>query len=120
MANDALGPSICVDHPYEITVQLEDRRNPCGDEAGDTCCRTRPGPCRASSPVVSALGLARFRSPAHLLLPCGSPALAILLQVLALLFLQGRSPRFKRGQELIGTPVTPQNLGRRERLLSKH
>ena len=94
MAHDALGPSICVDHPYEITVQLEDRRNPCGDEAGDTCCRTWPGPCRASSPVVSALGLDRFRSPAHLLLPCGSPALAILLQFLALLFLQGRSPLF--------------------------
>ena len=94
MAHDVLWPCTCVDHPYEITVQLEDRRNPWGDEAGDTGCRTWPGPCRASSPVVSALGLARFRSPAHLLLSCGSPALVILLQVLALLFLQGRSPLF--------------------------
>ena len=55
MAHDALGPSICVDHPYEITVQLEDRRNPCGDEAGDTCCRSRPGPLQETSPFPSAM-----------------------------------------------------------------
>ena len=35
MAHDAHGPSICVDHPYEFIVQLEDRRHPYGDVAGD-------------------------------------------------------------------------------------
>ena len=94
MAHDVLWPSIRGVHSYEITVQLEDRRNPDGSEAGDTCCRTWPGTCRASSSVVSALGLARFRISAHLRLPRGSQALAPVLQVLALLFLQGRSPLF--------------------------
>ena len=61
MAHDVLWPCTCVDHPYEITVQLEDRRNLCRDEGGDTCCRSWPGPCRASSSVVPALGLARFK-----------------------------------------------------------
>ena len=94
MTHDVLWPSIRGVHSYEITVQLEDRRNPDGSEAGDTCCRTWPGTCRTSSSVVSALGLARFRISALLRLPRGSPALASVLQVLALLFLQGRSPLF--------------------------
>ena len=61
MAHDVLWPSIRGVHSYEITTQLEDRRNPDVSEAGVTCCRTWPGACRTSSSVVSALGLARFR-----------------------------------------------------------
>ena len=94
MAHDVLWLSMCIDHPDEIAVHMEDGWNPDGSEAGNTGSRTWPCSCGASSPVVSASGLARFRISAHLLLPCGSPALAILLQVLALLFSQGRSPLF--------------------------
>ena len=94
MAHDVLWLSMCIDHPDEIAVHMEDGRNPDGSEAGNTGSCTWPCSCGASSPVVSALGLARFRISAHHLLPCGSPALAILLQVLALLFSQGRSPLF--------------------------
>ena len=94
MAHDVLWLSMCIDHPDEIAVHMEDGRNPDGSEAGVTCCRTWPGACRTSSSVVSALGLARFRISAHLRLPRGRPQLAPVLQVLALLFLQGRSPLF--------------------------
>ena len=94
MAHDVLWLSVCIDHPDEIAVHMEDGRNPDGSEAGNTGSRTWPCSCGASSPVVSALGLARFRISALLRLPRGSPALASVLQVLALLFLQGRSPLF--------------------------
>ena len=70
MAHDVLWLSMCIDHPDEIAVHVEDGRNPDGSEAGNTGSRTWACSCRASSPVVSALGLARFRSPAHLLLAC--------------------------------------------------
>ena len=60
----------CVPHLLAISptylpseVFLQDSRNPDGSEAGDICCRTWPGPFRASSTVVPALGLARFRIP---------------------------------------------------------
>ena len=60
MAHDALGPIICVDHPYENTIQLEDRRNPDGSEAGNAGSRTWPCSCGASPSLVSPLGLASF------------------------------------------------------------
>ena len=84
MAHDVLWPCTCVDHPYDITVQLEDRRNPDGREAGDTCFRAWLGACRASPSLVSSLGLARFWSPASLSTPPWRPELASLLEVVAL------------------------------------
>ena len=65
MAHDVLWLSMCIDHPDEIAVQLENGRNPDGSEAGNSGSRTWPCSCGASSPVVSALGLARFRISAQ-------------------------------------------------------
>ena len=65
MAHDVLWLSMCIDHPDEIAVHMEDGRNPDGSEAGNTGSRTWPCSCGASSPVVSALGLARFRISAQ-------------------------------------------------------
>ena len=60
MAHDVLLLSMCVDHPDEIAVHMEDGRNPDRSEAGNTGSRTWPCSRGASSPVVSALGLASF------------------------------------------------------------
>ena len=60
MADDVLWLSICIDHPDEIAVHMEDGRNPDGSEAGNTGSRTWPCSCRASSSLVSPLGLASF------------------------------------------------------------
>ena len=65
MAHDVLWLSMCIDHPDEIVVHMEDGRNPDGSEAGNTGSRTWPCSCGASSPVASALGLARFRISAQ-------------------------------------------------------
>ena len=65
MAHDVPRLSMCIDHPDEIAVHVEDGRNPDGSEAGNTGSRTWACSCRASSPVVSALGLARFRISAQ-------------------------------------------------------
>ena len=65
MAHDVLWLSMCIDHPDEIAVHMEDGRNPDGSEAGNTGSRTWPCSCWTSSPVVSALGLARFRISAQ-------------------------------------------------------
>lgn len=65
MAHDVLWLSMCIDHPDEIAVHMEDGRNPDGSEAGNTGSRTWPCSCGASSSVVSALGLARFRISAQ-------------------------------------------------------
>ena len=65
IAHDVLWPSPSSDHPFESTVQLEDRRNPYRRKAGDTCSSTWPSPCRASSSLVPALGLIRLRNPAE-------------------------------------------------------
>ena len=65
MAHDVLWLSMCIDHPDEIAVHMEDGRNPDGSEAGNTGSRTWPCSCGASSPVVCALGLARFRISAQ-------------------------------------------------------
>ena len=94
MAHDALWLSIRSVHPDEITVHMEEGSNPDGSEVGNTASRTWNGLCRASPSVVSALLLTRFRRPAQVLLPHGIPALALLVQILGLLFLQGRSLRF--------------------------
>ena len=69
MAHDVLWLSIRSDHPDEIAVHMEDGRNPDGSEAGNTGSRTWPCSCRASPSLVSPLGLARLRSPAHFLVP---------------------------------------------------
>ena len=84
MAHDVLWLSMCIDHPDEIAVHMEDGRNPDRSEAGNTGSRTWPCSCRATTSLVSPLGLARLRSPAHLLLPRRRPQLALLLQVLDL------------------------------------
>ena len=60
MAHDVLWLSMCIDHPDEIAVHMEDGRNPDGSEAGNTGSRTWPCSCRASSRLVSPLGLASF------------------------------------------------------------
>ena len=65
MADDVLWLSMCIDHPDEIAVHMEDGRNPDGSEAGNTGSRTWPCSCGVSSSVVSALGLARFRISAQ-------------------------------------------------------
>jgi len=59
MAHDVLWRSMCIDHPDEIAVYMEDGRNPGGSEAGNTGSRTWPCSCGASSPVVSASVTAR-------------------------------------------------------------
>ena len=63
MADDVLWLSMCIDHPDEIAVHMEDGRNPDGSEAGNTGSRAWPCSCRASSSLVSPLGLAREPSP---------------------------------------------------------
>ena len=68
MAHDVLWLSMCIDHPDEIAVHMEDGWNPDGSEAGNTGSRTWPCSCWASSPVVSASGLARFRISAQFFL----------------------------------------------------
>ena len=65
MAHDVPRLSMCIDHPDETAVHVEDGRNPDGSKAGNTGSRTWACSCRASSPVVSALGLARFRISAQ-------------------------------------------------------
>ena len=60
MADDVLWLSICIDHPDEIAVHMEDGRNPDGSEAGNTGSGTWPCSCRASSSLVSPLGLVSF------------------------------------------------------------
>ena len=65
MAHDVLLLRMCIDHPDEIAIHMEDGRNPDGSEAGNTGSRTWPCSCGASSAVVSALGLARFRVSAQ-------------------------------------------------------
>jgi len=62
MAHDVLWLSMCIDPPGKIAVHMEDGRNPDGSEAGNTGSRTWPCSCRASSSLVSSLGLARLRS----------------------------------------------------------
>ena len=65
MAHDVLWLSTRSDHPDEIAVHMEDGRNPDRSEAGNTGSLTWPCSCGASSLVVSALGLARFRISAQ-------------------------------------------------------
>ena len=60
MTHDVLWLSIRSEHPDEIPFHLEDGRHPDGSEARDAGSRTWTCSCGASSPVVSALGLARF------------------------------------------------------------
>ena len=60
MAHDVLWLSMCIDHPDEIAFHMEDGRNPDRSEAGNTGSRTWPFSCRASSRLVSPLGLASF------------------------------------------------------------
>ena len=60
MAHDVLWLSMCIDHPDEIAVHMEDGRNPDRSEAGNTGSRNWASSRRTSSPVVSSLGLARF------------------------------------------------------------
>ena len=64
MAHDVLWLSMCIDHPDEIAVHMEDGRNPDGSEAGNTGSCTWPCSCRASSRLVSPLGLASFGAQA--------------------------------------------------------
>ena len=63
MAHDVLWLSMCIDHSHEIAVHMEDGRNPDRSEAGNTGSRTWPCSCRATTSLVSPLGLARLRSP---------------------------------------------------------
>ena len=65
MPHHVLWLRMCIDHPDEIAAHMEDGRNPDGSEAGNTGSRTWPCSCRASSPVVYALELARFRISAQ-------------------------------------------------------
>ena len=60
MAHDVLWLSMCIDHPDEIAVHMEDGRHPDGHEARDAGSRNWASSRRTSSPVVSSLGLARF------------------------------------------------------------
>ena len=60
MAHDVLWLSMCIDHPDEIAVHMEDGRNPDRSEAGNTGSRTWPCSCGASPSLVSPLGLASF------------------------------------------------------------
>ena len=60
MAHDVLWLSMCIDHPDEIAVHMEDGRNPDRSEAGNTGSRTWPCSCGASPCLVSPLGLASF------------------------------------------------------------
>ena len=60
MAHDVLWLSMCIDHPDEIAVHMEDGSNPDGSKAGNTGSRTWPCSCGASSRLVSPLGLASF------------------------------------------------------------
>ena len=60
MAHDVLWLSMCIDHPDEIAVHMEDGRNPDRCEAGNTGSRTWPCSCGASPSLVSPLGLASF------------------------------------------------------------
>ena len=84
MAHDVLWLSMCIDHPDEIAVHMEDGRNPDGSEAGNTGSSPWPCSCRASPSLVSSLGLARFWSPVSLSTPPWRPELASLLEVVAL------------------------------------
>jgi hypothetical protein len=65
MAHDVLWLSMCIDHPDEIAVHMEDGRNPDRSEAGNTGSRTWPCSYGASPSLVSPLGLARFRISAQ-------------------------------------------------------
>ena len=60
MAHDVLWLSMCIDHPEDIAVHMEDGRNPDGSEAGNTGSRNWPCACRATTSLVSPLGLASF------------------------------------------------------------
>ena len=60
MAHDVLWLSMCIDHPDEIAVHMEDGRNPDRSEAGNTGSRTWPCSCGASPSLVPPLGLASF------------------------------------------------------------
>ena len=60
MAHDVLWLSMFIDYPDEIAVYMEDGRNPDGSEDGNAGSRTWPCSCRASSRLVSPLGLASF------------------------------------------------------------
>ena len=60
MAHDVLWLSMCIDHPDEIAVHMEDGRNPDRSEAGNTGSRTWSCSCGASPSLVSPLGLASF------------------------------------------------------------
>ena len=82
MAHDVLWLRIPSDYRVEIAVHLEDGRHPDGHEARDAGSRNWASSRRTSSPVVSSLGLARLKGPAHLLLPSQRQKPAVLLQVL--------------------------------------
>jgi hypothetical protein len=82
MAHDVLWLSTRSDHPDEIAVHVEDGRHPDEHEARDVGSRNWASSRRTSSPVVSSLGLARLKGPAHLLLPSQRQKPAVLLQVL--------------------------------------
>ena len=68
MAHHAHGPSNLVDHPYEIIVQLEDRRHPYGIKSA-TLLSYLAWPVHGFFPSGFALGLARLSRPANFLLP---------------------------------------------------
>ena len=70
MAHDVLWLSIPNDHPLEIAVHLEDGSHRDWHEARNAGSRDWPSSRGTSSPVVSPLGLALLRSPAHFLLLC--------------------------------------------------
>ena len=71
LAHDGRGSITPSENTDECTVQLEVRRNPCGDQAGGGCRCLRAIPRGSSARVVSALGLTRFdRAPFLQMLPC--------------------------------------------------
>ena len=71
LAHDGRGSITPSENTDECTVQLEVRRNPCGDQAGTGCRCLRAIPRGSSARVVPALGLTRFdRAPFLQMLPC--------------------------------------------------
>ena len=71
LAHDGRGSITPSENTDECSVQLEVRRNPCGDQAGGGCRCLRAIPRGSSARVVSALGLTRFDcAPLLQMLPC--------------------------------------------------
>ena len=68
MAHDVLWLSMCIDHPDEIAVHMEDGRNPDRSEAGNTGSRTLALLVRGFSQPGFPTGASQLRRPANLLL----------------------------------------------------